>query len=367
MKEAVPMMNSANQDIWDAKQFLIHCAQTHPKAQIGDYVKRLYQSEFGGGHLLREGNFSLEQLREEIANLTDKQKRQPYFDPFCGGYCRMNLSISKELSPEMMYRIFAASAQEVPKTAWFRFEEKMRLFRELCGERSELFPFTVDQVESYLREYGRNGYGPVRHSEEYKKAYEPAYLVVRKEYGWFAPLFGMMERCLQEKGSVSVAIDGNSCAGKSTAAGLISSLFDCNVFHADDFFLPLEKRTPERLAEVGGNMDRERMREEILEKVREGKPFSYRPFKCSVMKLGDPVEVDPRPVNIFEGSYSMHPELREYYDIKVFLSVSPAEQKALVLKRNGRLMLRRFLDEWIPKENVYFEQMKVREACDLVF
>lgn len=63
----------------------------------------------------------------------------------------------------------------------------------------------------------------------------------------------------------------------------------------------------------------------------------------------------------------MHPELRDYYDIAVFLSVSSTEQEARILERNGSFMLRRFLDEWIPKENDYFEKMKVREACQFVF
>lgn len=361
------MMNTANQNIRDVKKFLIYCAETHPKAQIQDYIKCLYQSEFGGGHMVENGEASLERLREEIANLTDKQKRQPYFEPFCSEFCRMNLSVSKEVSPELINRIFVVSSKGVPKTVWFRFEEEMRIFWELCREQSELFPFTAEELKAYLHEYCKQGYQPVSHSDIYRKAYEPAYRVIRKEYGRFLPLYVAVEKCLKEKGTVNVAIDGNSGAGKTEAARLLATLFDSNIFHADDFFLPLEKRTPERMAEVGGNMERERFREEICEKVREGKPFSYRPFNCSVMALGEPVEVEPKKVNIFEGSYSMHPELREYYDVTAFLAISSTEQEARILERNGRPMLRRFLEEWIPKENVYFEEMKVREACQFVF
>ncbi len=361
------MMNTANQDVWDVKKFLLYCAETHPRAQIQDYVKRLYQSEFGGEHMIIDEEESLCRLREEIAGLTEKQKRRPYFDPFCSQFCRMNLSASKVLSPEMINRIFVVSAREIPRTAWFRFEEKLRLFVETSRDHSELFPFTAEEVEEYLRDYCAKGYRPVSHSEIYRKAYEPAYRVVRKEYGKCLPLYTAIEKCLKEKGSVNVAIEGNCGAGKTEMARLLSTLWDCNVFHADDFFLPMEKRTPERMAEIGGNMDRERFRKEICEQVKTGKPFSYRPFRCSVMDLGEPMAVTPKKVNIFEGSYCMHPELREYYDVKVFLTVSPREQEARILERNGGFMLRRFLEEWIPKENAYFEGMKVREACDLVF
>lgn len=361
------MRDMEEQDIWDVKKNLLNCAESHPKAQVVDYIKRLYQAEFGGGHMIEDENASLERLRQEISGLTERQRQQPYFDPFCSPFCRLNLSASKEASPELINRIFVVSAQEVPKTAWFRFEEKMKIFWDLCREQNEVFPFTVEEAREYLQEYRKNGYGPVSHSEIYRKTYEPAYRIIRKEYARFLPLYAAIEECLKEKGSVNIAIDGNSGAGKTEAARLLANLFDCNVFHADDYFLPLEKRTPERMDEVGGNMERERFRQEIHEKVREGKPFSYRPFNCTVMKLGEPVEVQPKKINVFEGSYSMHPELREYYDIAVFLSVSSTEQEARILERNGSFMLRRFLDEWIPKENDYFEKMKVREACQFVF
>ena len=355
------------QDIWETQKFLIDCARDHPKAQIADYVKHLFQSEFGSGHMITDEEASLRYLREEIAGLSEKQKKHPYFFHLCGHFCRINLSAGKELSPEMINRLFVASSRGVPKAAWFLFEEKLRLFWELSKGKESPFPFSAKQVEEYLREYKKGGYTPVRHSEEYRRTYEPAYRVIRRQYGAYVRLYAAMEQCLKEKGSVTVAIDGNSGAGKTTLAKLLAQIFDCNVFHADDFFLPLEKRTPERLSETGGNMDRERFREEICERLSEKKAFSYSPFDCSAMKLSAPVEVQPKKINILEGAYCMHPELREYYDVKVFLSISPAEQSTRILERNGGFMLRRFLEEWIPMENAYFEEMKVREVCDLVF
>lgn len=361
------MIYSTDQDVWDVKKFLEYCAESHPRAQLADYMKRLHQSEFGSDRAICGEESSLEEMKADLAGLTEKMKRRPWFEPFCGYFCRMNLSVSKILSPELMTRILIQSSREIPKTAWFRFEEKLRIFWETCRDTPERYRFTTEEAAEYLKWYRDAGYPSVEHSEEYVKAYEPAYRVVRKEYARFPQLYAAMERTLREKGTVNVAIDGNSGAGKSTAAELLSTLFDCNVFHTDDFFLPLEKRTPERMSEVGGNMERERFREEICEKVRKGEPFSYRPFHGSVMSLADPVEVQPKPVNIFEGSYSLHPELREYYDVKVFLSLSPKEQEARILERSGGFMLRRFLEEWIPKENEYFDRMGIREAADLIF
>ena len=361
------MENTEKQDIWETRKFLLDCAENFPKAQIVDYVKHLYQSEFGGEHMISDEGASLRYLKEEMEHMTEKQRKKPYFFPLCGQFCRMNLSSGKVISPEMMNRLFVVSSQRVPKAAWFALEEKLKLFLELCRENPDLFPFTPEEVEAYLKEYKEQGYHAVHHSEEYRKAYEPAYRVILRAYSDYLPLYAAIENCLKEKGSVNVAIDGNSGAGKTSLAALLTTLFDCNVFHTDDFFLPLEKRTPERLEEVGGNMDRERFREEVCEPVRAGKPFSYRSFDCSMMQLSEEIEVLPKQINLFEGSYSMHPELQEYYDVTVFLSASPAEQSNRILERNGGFMLRRFLEEWIPMENAYFEGMKIREACDLVF
>lgn len=361
------MMDTANQDIWDAKDFLIYCAQTHPKAKIDDYMKRLYQSEFGGGYLITDEESSLRTIRKEVAALTERQKRRPYFDPFCSVFCRMNLSISRELSPELIDHIFQISSKRIPKMAWFRFEEKIRLLWELCQERPELFSFTKEQLREYLAEYTRKGYPPVQHSAEYIRAYSPSYRVIRKEYGKYPALYAAIERCLQEKGSVNVAIEGSCCSGKTEAADILSDLFDCNVFHMDDFFVPWNKQTPERMSRLGGSIDWERMRSEVCEKVKEGRPFSYRTFDASVMKMGETIKVQPKKVNVFEGVYSMHPGLRDYYDIKVFLTVPSKEQEARILERNGAFMLRRFLEEWVPMERAFFEGTEAREACDFVF
>ena len=53
--------------------------------------------------------------------------------------------------------------------------------------------------------------------------------------------------------------------------------------------------------------------------------------------------------------------------MKVFLDISPEEQKERILKRNGAYMLSRFVNEWIPKEETYFDTFGIRKTCDLIF
>ena len=112
---------------------------------------------------------------------------------------------------------------------------------------------------------------------------------------------------LTQKDMVIVAIDGKCTSGKTTLAAKLTEIYDCNVFHMDDFFLRPEQRTPERFAEVGGNVDYERFKEEILIPLQDGKQFSYRPFDCSTFTLANPVTVIPKQLNIIEGTYRHHP------------------------------------------------------------
>ena len=117
-----------------------------------------------------------------------------------------------------------------------------------------------------------------------------------------------------------VAIDGSCTAGKTTLTGMLAEIYDCNVFHMDDFFLRPEQRTPERYAEVGGNVDYERFLEEVLIPLQSGKAFTFRPFDCSTFTLAQPIKVTPKKLNIIEGTYSQHPYFGDPYDLKIFRS-----------------------------------------------
>lgn len=182
----------------------------------------------------------------------------------------------------------------------------------------------------------------------------------------FQPLVDRIDALLEERPFVRVAIDGNCASGKTTLGGLLRDLYGGELIHMDDFYVPFARKTPERLAEPGGNVDYERFWAEVASR-QPGEAFAYRPFDCATQALRAPVPVEPRSLTIVEGSYSLHPMLRSAYDLKVFLSVDPERQSARILRRNGPEKHRRFLEMWIPLENHYFSALGIRELCDLVF
>lgn len=183
----------------------------------------------------------------------------------------------------------------------------------------------------------------------------------------FEPLFAAIDKRLAAGARLTVAIDGSSASGKTTLAALLARIYDCSVFHMDDFFLQPHQRTPERYQEPGGNVDYERFLSEVLLPLSAGRPFSYRPFSCSTMALADPVEVFPKRLNIVEGAYSMHPALRDFYGLSVFLRIDEKTQADRILARNGYEKQQRFLSEWIPMEKRYFEHFGIEDLCTLHF
>ena len=177
-----------------------------------------------------------------------------------------------------------------------------------------------------------------------------------------------IDELLERKDHVIVAIDGPCTSGKTTLAGKLGEIYDCNLFHMDAFFLRPEQRTPERFAEPGGNVDRERFLAEVLEPVSRREPVALRKLDHTggIFRLMEPVTVVPKAFVIVEGAYSLHPDLEAYYDYSVFLQISPALQAERVLARNGPEGAKMFRERWIPLEQAYFEALHPAERCDLV-
>lgn len=169
------------------------------------------------------------------------------------------------------------------------------------------------------------------------------------------------------KRPVILAIDGRCGSGKTTLARVLQQRSDTAVVHMDDFFLRPEQRTPERFAEPGGNVDRERVLEEVLLPLKENRPVVYRPYDAHRPTMLEPVHLAPTPITIIEGSYSCHPALWDYYDVRVFLDVGPEEQLRRIETRSGPEKLEAFKSKWIPLEEAYFHARSLESSCEFHF
>lgn len=165
-----------------------------------------------------------------------------------------------------------------------------------------------------------------------------------------------------------VAIDGMSASGKTTLGELLHQEFaNSSLFHVDDYFLQPNQRTSKRLSEAGGNVDYERFQDEILSHLNNKCGLTYRKYNCHTQSLESETYVNWKSLVIIEGAYSHHPYFGCVYDFRIFCEVSEDEQQKRILKRNGTKMLERFVNEWIPKEILYFETYHLKENSDFVY
>ena len=343
------------------RELLIKHSAAYPSLRAEDIFKFIFQSSFGCEHLVSNESAALEYIKREYAAIPEGT--QPSVEKLDGDYSRVYLScLSDGLSPETFARLFCLSAKKEEKGEE-KLREKLEVALELVREGD--IPLDRKDFEKKLHEWRAAGCPAIHHSDVFRSEYRPAYRVIAERYVSFLPLFESIDRLCREKERVVVAIEGGSASGKSTLAEMLSEIYDCSLLHMDDFFLRPEQRTPERFAEIGGNVDRERFIEEVLSSLTKKETVTYRPFLCSKQVLGDPITIVPGRLTVIEGAYSTHPELGRYYDLGVFLDIAPEYQKERILKRNTPAFAKRFFEEWIPLENRYFSGFDTKNRVDL--
>ena len=328
--------------------------------QPADAVKLLYQAAFGPGHMISDPSAALERTRIEMESVTVTPSLPgdgtPVFEEIGGGYARLYLN--PRLNPALITRLFTASAN-VPVRESADFSQSINLLRRLTKEG--VFGFSANELEKYLDGYIRAGMPAVSHSETYRSAYHPAYRVVRREYARLLPMLYLIEKHVAEHGSCVLVIDGFCASGESTLAQSIAQAFDARIIHMDDFFLPPEKRTSERFAEPGGNVNYERFKDEVVDHLTDDE-LTYGVFDCSEMAVTSHVTLPKTPLTIVEGAYSHHPSFGEYYDLDLFVQTSPEEQLRRIRERDGEEYLPMFVSRWIPMEQAYEAAFDVRDG-----
>ncbi len=176
-----------------------------------------------------------------------------------------------------------------------------------------------------------------------------------------------IKRLMIDSDRVIIAIDGMSGSGKTTFANALAEDLSATLIHMDDFFLRPEQRTDERLNTIGGNVDVERLLDEVIIPIYNSNSFTYKPFNCHKMDFSESQTIKPENIVIIEGSYSCHSEIFDFFDLHIFLYTDTVNQISRILKRNGYEKAKIFMNKWIPLENEYFEHFGIREKCELQF
>ena len=182
----------------------------------------------------------------------------------------------------------------------------------------------------------------------------------------FAAVETLCRKASAEGRRVCVAIDGRCGCGKSTLASQLAEKFNGCVIHMDDFFLPFSMRVPERTSFPGWNVHIERFEREVVPYLKDNEEFEYGIFDCGSQEISGMKRVEGKFI-IVEGSYSMRPEWRGLYGLKIFVTSDADEQRRRILARSGQTVLERFESVWIPLEEEYFKAFGVEAESDVVY
>ena len=342
------------------RELLIMHYQLYPNLQIQDVFKFLYQSAFGCEHLVASSDAVTAFIEKEYNSLHFKNNYD--IESLDGDYSRVPVSyISKGLSVTTFGKLFVSSAKP-EQNGMIDLLQKISVAKQLVHD--SLLPFSENEFEQALEEWKSKGYPAVHHSDVFRKQYCPSYRVISNRYLPFLPLFAELDKRLAQ-GKVILALEGASASGKTTLSEMLKDLYDCTVFHMDDFFLQPYQKTPDRFEKAGGNIDWERFRSEVLIPLSKGEMIKYKKFDCSTGSLSEEISVTPKKLVVVEGVYSMHPELAKFYNFSVFLDIAKERQKERIIHRNSPQLAQRFFNAWIPLENEYFKTTTIKQRCDM--
>jgi len=339
--------------------FRRHLAQT-PLMEPDDAIRLAFESAFGCGNLIPGAEKNIGWIRRQIER-TPVEDVPPWTN-IGNGLCRLNLASPevRALGERCIYRMLRLTELEL--VSWH--DTDLRYFGGLIAVKALAHKgetaFTVQQLDERICRFHDDGRRFICHSDSYCRRYHPSYRVVLTDLAMLIPVL--------RRDSKVIVFDGPCGSGKSTLAGWLARLLDTQPIPVDDFFLPPEMRTPERLSEPGGNMHRERFRAEVLEGLKKGGDVRWRRFDCSTLTYQPRMKPDS-PVTVIEGSYSHHPYFEDMYRelgaLRVFVDAAPAEQLRRIEKRapEKRHM---FETRWIPLEKTYFEAYDIRGSADVV-
>jgi len=175
-----------------------------------------------------------------------------------------------------------------------------------------------------------------------------------------------IDRLRDVKGRVAVGVSGFAGAGKSVLARQLVDVVDDAVrLRGDDFLDP--QRVHRRSADWDG-VDRQRMRDEVLEPFRAGNPVAVRPLDWSTGRRGPPTPLPQASVLVVDSIGIFHPELLPWFDLTVWVDVDleVAQSRGLARDRAaGRDHDRLWTEVWTPNDRDFERTFAPADGADL--
>jgi uridine kinase len=162
---------------------------------------------------------------------------------------------------------------------------------------------------------------------------------------------------------VIVGIDGRSGAGKSTFARALAaaSKVPTEVVEGDEFFLG-----------TGLGFDWARLQRQVLRPARSGEAtIRYQRYAWDEQRLGDWSSVTCPEWLIVEGVYMFRPELREQFDLKIWIEAGVEVRRERISARHAtyppeiRDRQNASIERWLNDEDEYIVEHRPQAVADL--
>lgn len=85
----------------------------------------------------------------------------------------------------------------------------------------------------------------------------------------------------------------------------------------------------------------------------ENEPFGDSRYDWAKQELAETIEVDPRQIVIVEGIYSTRPELRDHYDLRIWVETSQAKRMRRQIARGENTS--QWIKRWAAAEMFYVD------------
>lgn len=329
------------------KVFYEYHLNKYPLIQKEDKIKLIYQGTLGPNHLGKDLLVEDVKKRLEKELLEESNLVENIYEWISCGFIRININqyIKDDHSLEELANSFVVSSKEIPYDIGV-------LKQELTNYLTE------EELQNY-------NFKPISHSSIYRQKYLPHYLVVKKDYLTLDLRVKQLDNFLYQAKDYSItALEGKCTAGKSTICEALNDKY--TIIHIDDFFLSKEQKTNKRLEEIGGNINYELVKENLV-KIKKAfetnqKQVLIRCFDCQKQTYYHK-EIILKNKVILEGVYSYHPHFNEYIDYLGYIYI---DEKTQMQRVEQRRMKERFINEWIPLENKYFNFYKLENICNIL-
>ena len=141
-----------------------------------------------------------------------------------------------------------------------------------------------------------------------------------------------------------VAVDGADEAALAALAGELSRRLSGFVIPTDAFLLPARNLTPERAAAPGGAFDYERFTREVARPFLSKKLPVYGVYNERIRGTVERVQTPECGVYLIAGRYALHPEIPDFYDLRIVLHGEDDEGDPAVRAYLSAYMIEEFCD-----------------------